>query len=129
MNRKEEEKLIIQYFRKHCIDFPKGRLIPSESPDFILKISPHRSIGIELTRLVEAKDPFAAIRNAIVKKEGKLHLYTHMHLSGIWLIIHAEDALADLNFKGRELEDFGLITSFDRVFFMDLFSNRVFSVI
>ena len=129
MNQKDEEKLIIHYFRKHYPDFPKGRLIPSESPDFILKISPHRSIGIELTRLATEDDPVTAIRKAIEKKEEKLSLYTHMHLSGIWLIIHADDALTDMVFKGKKLEDFRLNTTFDQVFFMDLFSNRVISVI
>jgi hypothetical protein len=126
MNQKDEEKLIIHYFRKHYPDFPKGRLIPSESPDFILKVSPRRSIGIELTRMGQEEDPVAAIREAIERKEEKLHLYTHMHLSELWLIIHADDANAIVSWNvDNKISKLEPSSSFDHLFFVDLFSGRV----
>ena len=33
--KKDKEKLVLQYFREKYADFPKGRLMKSESPDFI----------------------------------------------------------------------------------------------
>jgi hypothetical protein len=49
--KKQLEILIIDYFRSAYTDFPKGKLKASESPDFVLDISPKNKIGIELTRL------------------------------------------------------------------------------
>ena len=126
MKKKDEEKLIIQHFRKHYPDFPKGRLIPSESPDFILKISPHRSIGIELTRLVNEEDPVISILVAIEKKEAKRPTYDHMHLSELWLIIHADNVFDRIRYnlenKATSLLGTG---SFHRVYLFDLFSNKI----
>lgn len=49
--KKQLEHLLIHYFRE-CYDaFPKGKLIASESPDFILKMKARFNLGIELTRL------------------------------------------------------------------------------
>jgi len=38
-------------FRENYPDFPKGKLTKSESPDFVLKLSPSKSIGIEISRI------------------------------------------------------------------------------
>ena len=45
------EKAVMRLFRETCPGFPHGRLIKTESPDFILKTSRKRSTGIEITRL------------------------------------------------------------------------------
>jgi len=55
MKKSQEEKLILKYFSSEYADFPKGKLVKTESPDFILKLNPKRSIGIELTRLYQPK--------------------------------------------------------------------------
>jgi hypothetical protein len=49
--KKQLEILLINYFRESFTDFPKGRIIPSESPDFIIKLKSRNHLGIELTRL------------------------------------------------------------------------------
>ena len=49
--KKQLEVLIMHYLTEYCGIFPAGKLVPSESPDFILKIKKKFSIGIELTRL------------------------------------------------------------------------------
>jgi hypothetical protein len=49
--KKELETLIIHYFRNSYPEFPKGETIPSESPDFLVKLKNRRTLGIELTRL------------------------------------------------------------------------------
>lgn len=52
--RKQLELLLINYFRKNYSDFPKGNIVASESPDFILKQKNRKKLGIELTRLYTA---------------------------------------------------------------------------
>ena len=59
------EHLLIHYFRECCNAFPKGKLIASESPDFILKINMKLNLGIELTRL----NPFNAKTLAVKELE------------------------------------------------------------
>ena len=49
--KKQLEILLANYFRHVFKDFPKCRIVPSESPDFLLKLSPKRQIGLELTRI------------------------------------------------------------------------------
>lgn len=49
--KKQVEVLLMEYFRCTYPEFPKGRLIPSESPDFILGLKNRLSVGIEITRL------------------------------------------------------------------------------
>ncbi len=49
--KKQLELLLMHYFRDRNPDFPKGKLMLSESPDFILKLKTKNRIGIELTRL------------------------------------------------------------------------------
>jgi hypothetical protein len=50
-DKKQLEILLINYFRESYADFPKGKLSPSESPDFIVKMKNTHELGIELTRL------------------------------------------------------------------------------
>ena len=49
--KKQLEILIMDYFRKINADFPKGKILPTESPDFTINLKSHRVLGIELTRL------------------------------------------------------------------------------
>lgn len=57
--KKQLEVLLMNYFRECYPDFPKGSLVPSESPDFILTLKSRNNLGIELTRLnpLNAKEP------------------------------------------------------------------------
>lgn len=47
----QEEWLVMRSFRDHYKEFPKGKLTKSESPDFVLKQSLSKSIGIEVSRV------------------------------------------------------------------------------
>lgn len=49
--KKQLEILLMHYFRQCYGAFPKGKLVPSESPDFIVNLKTRNRIGIELTRL------------------------------------------------------------------------------
>ena len=50
-DKKQLEILLVNYFSECYDDFPRGKLMPSESPDFIVKMRRRRELGIELTRL------------------------------------------------------------------------------
>ena len=49
--KKQLEILLMEYFRNNYPDFPRGSVVPSESPDFLLKMKNKHLLGIELTRL------------------------------------------------------------------------------
>jgi hypothetical protein len=49
--KKQLEIILMHYFRECYPGFPKGRMTPSESPDFIVTLKSRNALGIELTRL------------------------------------------------------------------------------
>ncbi|MCY1721381.1 hypothetical protein OU798_13580 [Prolixibacteraceae bacterium Z1-6] len=70
--RKQLEVLLMHYFRACHPEFPSGRAVPSESPDFIVKMKNKHLLGIELTRLnpANALAPDAQQLNQIQLQEG-----------------------------------------------------------
>jgi hypothetical protein len=55
--KKQLEIVTADFFRKLNPDFPKGKLAPSESPDFVLTLNTRLSYGMEITRLYSAGPP------------------------------------------------------------------------
>lgn len=53
-SKKQLENLLINYFRDSYSVFPKGRILSTESPDFIIKSKHGEKLGIELVRLHSA---------------------------------------------------------------------------
>ena len=95
-DKKQIEFDIINLFREKFPGFPKGLLKPSESPDFILSITPRRKIGIELTGLhLYFPDTellsYENIKACLEAKNEKLHLYRKRNLNEYWLIISVND--------------------------------------
>lgn len=102
--KSEQEKLIMAYFREVSPDFPPGKLIQQESPDFVLEISPKTTIGIELTQIPNPLNPhpvdsgfthdqvFDQINEIIQHKETKIPLYLEKKMKELWLLIHIDDA-------------------------------------
>ena len=128
MNQKEEENFVIQYFREIYFDFPNGKLMQSESPDFILKNGPKKLMGIELTRL----DPNASslkekIETTLLNKNDKIRLYQQKKLNAVWLIIHVDfiEESKSYNIQNK-MNNWIFITEFDKVFLFDLFEKRVY---
>lgn len=128
MDKFDEEKLVIEYFRKCYPEFPKGKLIKSESPDFILKVNPKSSFGIELTRLDQTKGLFLdQIRQALNKKQQKIYLYQKGWFQQLWLIIHADQIQQASNSNlNNSLEKSDFYYDFDQVFLFDLFNGQVY---
>ena len=48
-DKKQIEILLIDYFREYYEEFPKGKVVPSESPDFIVKMK----IGFDYRFLIK----------------------------------------------------------------------------
>ena len=48
----DHELIIIKSFKEHYPEFPHGKVIKSESPDFIIQDGPKKKIGIELVQLL-----------------------------------------------------------------------------
>ncbi|QIA09582.1 hypothetical protein [Draconibacterium halophilum] len=59
--KKQLEILLVNYFRDQYPDFPKGKVVASESPDFVIKMKNKHKLGIELTRL----NPASALTKTI----------------------------------------------------------------
>jgi hypothetical protein len=141
MNHHDEEILILELFRKNYADFPQGKLVKSESPDFILKINPKRSIGIEITRLHDGSIPknnpgFPVaeltqrnIENTINHKEEKLSLYQKKKIAECWLIIATDYIQLP---KGenipRFISDLEFDSRYQKIFLLDLFDRKVFNL-
>ncbi len=141
MNQKDEERLIMDYFRKIYPHFPKGKLMKSESPDFILQQNNHQTIGIEITRLHDANIPksnpgfpvaklnYTNLEAAIKRKEEKLTLYRQKKINVFWLIITTDfiDRNASVNVTNF-LSGFDFKTQYQKVFLFDLFDRKIFEV-
>jgi len=141
MNKKDEEILILELFRKGYNGFPKGTILKSESPDFILKISPKKSIGIEITRLHDGSLPknnpgfpvadlsIENLETTILKKEEMIPFYLKKNLHELWLIIATDYLKMPTGTQFSEIipaQQFN--TGFDRVFLFDLFEKKIFEL-
>jgi hypothetical protein len=69
--KKQLEILLMNYFRESCPGFPKGKVVPWESPDFIVKLKSRNNLGVELTRLnpINAREPDEAELRLIQSRE------------------------------------------------------------
>lgn len=69
--KKQLEIALMHYFMEFYPEFPKGSLLPTESPDFILKFKNRRQLGIELTRLNpgNAMPPNTDLQQEIIFRE------------------------------------------------------------
>ena len=66
--KKHLEILLIQYFKEYYNDFPKGLILPSESPDFVVQLKSLNILGIEITRLNPGN---AEIPNELLMKKNE----------------------------------------------------------
>ena len=133
-DKKKEEIIILELFRDQYENFPKGKLIPGESPDFILSLGPKKKIGLELTRLHQqspGEDPlsFENISACLQQKEDKLILYRRKNLQEYWLIL----TILDPAYKTRynlynKLIVWGFYTSYDEIFLFNALSGEVFKL-
>lgn len=137
---KQNERRLVEQFMQLCDDFPKGKLVVAESPDFLLKISRKKAIGIEVTELKgqgfvqqsgRLKNPDELILNlkeSIAAKEEKLVLYRQNKLHEVWLLIHLE-RLDKINFNFQnKLDKLDFDSGFDRLFLLISSKSQLFEL-
>jgi len=143
-----EELSIMEQFRIEFKDFPKGKLVKSESPDFILKVNTKTSIGIELTKLHGAtvrklKTHFPRkingyqppefnrenIEFTIQAKNEKLPIYQQKRLNQLWLLITAdlEESPVSFNLQNK-LDNWRFDSGFRRIFLFELKNGKVYEL-
>jgi hypothetical protein len=143
-----EELLIIEQFRNEFKEFPKGKLQKSESPDFILRVSPKNTIGIELTKLHgptvnKFKTHYPSKINGytapefnrenleftINAKNEKRAYYQKKSLNQLWLLITADLEERPVNYNlGNKLQTWSFLSGFQKVFLFELKARKVFEL-
>ena len=143
-----EELLIMEQFRKEFNEFPKGKLQKSESPDFILSVSPKNAIGIELTKrhgstVNKYKTHYPRKINGysapefnrenleytIDAKNRKLAYYQEKKLNQIWLLITADLQESPVNYNlGNKLQNWNFLSGFQKIFLFELKAGKVFEL-
>ncbi len=138
----EQELIVIESFKDHYPDFPKGKIIKSESPDFIIQNGPKNKIGIELVQLLpppkhhysmvgvlKPKYAYEQLMMTIFLKNHKRPLYNDPHFQSIWLVIHIDymDGTDSFNLN-NQIEKWSFPHDFDKVFLYDLFSQSTFAI-
>ena len=124
-------------------EFPKGRILPAESPDFIISSRDRRMTGIELTRFTrshpesfDATSHFTpelsreALLEVVRAKERKLHLYLRNKLQAIWLLILVSKISQSPSLNVRnQLSNWHIHSAFDRVLLLDLSREVLYDVL
>lgn len=129
-DKKRIERQYLDAFIELYPEFPKGRIISGESPDFIVKTR-RWTIGVELTELITQpllNDSTKEIRDwqhaflqelekAVRKKEEKLRLYQYAKHQKYWLLIHySVDSGALLRNLTFSLNEKDFASSFDAIY-------------
>ena len=135
---KRNEQLVVQQFAGLLEDWPKGKLRATESPDFILRVSPRKAIGIELTelkgqdfinhtgRLINPADVMENLRKTVAAKDEKLVLYQRKRLFQIWLLIHVQELKSLVSFNlNNKLDLLEFHSGFDRIFLLETTPGRL----
>lgn len=143
-----EELLIMEQFRNEYKEFPKGKLEKSESPDFIVKVSPKNAIGIELTKLhgstvnkykthyprkingyTAPEFNLENLQYTIDAKNEKLAYYKEKKLNKLWLLITADLDESPVNYNlGNKLQNWSFSSGFQRIFLLELKNQKVFEL-
>lgn len=133
-DKKLDERNVMRLFIDKLQDFPKGKLIQQESPDFILKVNRRKHINIELTQILfkESKSSellshlTSEVKNSISKKDQKLRLYNSNKPFQNWLIIYCDsfyssnDVALDKYFEKIQFE-----IDFDKLYLFGLFEGLI----
>jgi hypothetical protein len=131
-DKKAHEHQVLQIFRNLIADFPKGKVLQTESPDFLVRLNRKKVIGIELTELHGQtfydnqgyyNSPellYQNIERTILAKEEKIYLYQKVKPVELWLLIHLRSFQDQLNFHYRnKLINWVFNSSFDRIFLLE----------
>ena len=131
-HKKENERRILDQFRRLYTEFPGGRIIASESPDFILRTSTKYSIGIELVSLPvlnqAGSSSFNKIKNCILAKEEKLPLYRKKKLDRYWLLIYTVIPGQITSWDSKRIPYLEVSRSYHRIFILQVAENEIITI-
>jgi len=121
---------IMESFIKRFHDFPKGDLVKSESPDFLLNLNPKKKIGIELT-LFHAESGFIESINFIIRqKDEKIPIYKQKKLDSCWLVIYIIPDSLPYRFQiQNKLQKHSFTSLFQKVFVFNMATGKIFQVV
>ncbi len=106
--KKQLEILLINYFKECFANFPNGRITPSESPDFIIKMKSKNNLGIELTRLnpenpkilnhheieqIQLREKIVATAKTLFEKSSPLKIFAKFLFSESHLVSHEKELI------------------------------------
>lgn len=141
-DKKIYEIQILRLFKNLFNDFPKGRVVETESPDFLIRLNKKKVIGIELTELhgqefydneghfTHPELLFQHIKNTISAKEEKIYLYQKVKPVELWLLIHLRSFQNKLNGNHSNiLTNSDFISTFDRVFLLEERNKKLHEII
>ncbi len=130
MDKKRIERQYLDAFIRLYSEFPKGRIISGESPDFVVKTR-RWTIGIELTELIVQPPSSTSaklirdwqqsfmqeLEKTVKKKEEKLRLYQRDNHLKYCLLIHFDlDISTLLRNLPATLNEKNLESGFDAIF-------------
>jgi hypothetical protein len=133
IRKKSEERVTFDLLRSAYPELPDGRIIVSESPDFIIQSGPRSKTGIELTRYSRPGDLSTLSRDHLTKiiraKEQKLSLYRKKLLNRIFLVILMDSFWHRAQFNIRnQLDRWRIESEFDCILLFDTRKNRVYDL-
>jgi len=104
--KKQLEILIMQYFRESYGDFPRGIVLSSESPDFLVRLKSKNVLGIELTRLNpgNAKEPDENLLKEIAFRENLIQQTKELFENTSELKLFVKFLFSEKNIITREKE-------------------------
>jgi len=116
-------------------DFPKSRIIASESPDFILQISRKHRIGVEVAHYAPSThagneqvflNPID-LKASIVKKEQLFASYADMSVNEYWLLLVINGLPKRLSVRFPANYEFFVPESclFNKLFILDLAETKL----
>lgn len=142
MTKKDQEVIIIEMLRKCYPDFPKGKIIMSEAPDFIFHDGPKKKTGVELVQLVPPpqqhynkagilfpKYAYLQIENTLKLKEAKLASYINPKIQEMILLIHYDTVEGSKRYDlFSHIERWSFESGFDKVLLFELFDSQVYKI-
>ncbi|TDO04954.1 hypothetical protein [Sunxiuqinia elliptica] len=131
-DKKIHENQVFRLFQHLLDDFPKGKVVQTESPDFLIRLNRRKVIGVELTELhgqtfydnqghfEKPELLFYHLEETIQAKEEKMYLYQKVKPVELWLLIHLRSFQNQLNFHYRnKLDNWFFNSSFDRIYLLE----------
>ena len=128
--KKEKERLVVEQFRDTYTEFPKGKLVLSESPDFVIRTSPRYSIGIELVSLPysDTRRIQDDIRHVLEIKQKKLSLYRKKRLDIYWLLIYTDSPGQISSPELNKIQDTRYQSEFHKVYLLLIPENKIIMI-